>query len=213
MLQETPQECSFSCNMESASDAERITAVAGAQRGVFSKADLQVLLAERHPSAFTRRVRALVADGALHRFTRGFYVRDGFELATLSQRLAPDSYVSFGNALARHLIIGTQPSRQLLAAKPGRAHSYRGAGFEIVHLHIAPHLDFGHTTAAGVRWADAEKATLDTLYFHLRGRRYPFDVYSDLDHRRLDRKRLEDYLRRFRNPKFVVFARRVLELS
>ncbi len=193
-------------------DAKWVRELAGTQRGVFSKADLQVLMAERHPAAFTRRVAALERAGVLRRFSRGIYVSEGFDLATLSQRLAPDSYVSFGNALARNLVIGTQPKRQLLAAKPGRAHQYRGLGYEIVHVHIAAHLDFGHEIVDGVRWADAEKATLDAFYFHLRGRRYPFDVYSDIDAARLDRARLELYLERYRNPRFVAFARGLLGL-
>lgn len=199
--------------MNAVADAERIASVAAAQGGVFSKADLQVLLAERHPAAFTRRVRELVAAGVVRRFERGTYVRDGFDLPTLSQRLAPDSYVSFGTVLARHSVIGTRPDRQLIAARPGRAHVHRGLGFEIVHVHVAAHLDFGHVVEGGVRWADAEKATLDALYFHLRGRRYPFDVYSDLDLSQLDRAKLARYLARFRNPKFVAFARGVLDLS
>jgi len=41
----------------------------------------------------------------------------------------------------------------------------------------------------------------------------PFDVYSDVDTSRLDRVRLVDYLARYRNPKFIVFAKRVLELA
>ncbi|MCY3003050.1 MAG: hypothetical protein NTV21_14705 [Planctomycetota bacterium] len=213
MLQEKLQICSFSCDMNGMADTERVRGVAGAQRGVFSKADLQVLLAERHPAAFTRRVAALEEAGVLRRFSRGMYVTGEFDLATLSQRLAPGSYVSFGNALARHLVIGTRPERQLVAAKPGRAHEYSGLGFEIVHVQIAPHLDFGHAVVDGVRWADAEKATLDTLYFHLRGRRFPFDVFSDIDPARLDRARLEAYLERYRNPRFVAFARGVLGLA
>ena len=199
--------------MKARVDADRVTAVADAQQGSFTKADLQVLLDEPHASAFTRRVGALTEAGVLHRFVRGMYVREGFDLPTLSQRLAPDSYVSFGTVLARHLVIGVSPNRQLIAARPGRAHVYRGLGYEIVHVHIAPHLDFGHSVDGGVRWADAEKAVLDVLYFHLRGRRYPFDVYSDLDLSRLQRPKLESYLARFRNPKFVAFARGVLQLS
>jgi len=175
-------------------DAQRIAGVSAPQRGVFTKTDLQVLLAERHPAAFTRRIDALLGGGVLRRFSRGFYVHGDYDLPTLSQRLAPESYVSFGTALARALVIGPRPDRQLIAAKPGRAHVYRGLGVEIVHVHIAHHFDFGYAPVHGVRWADAEKATLDALYFHLRGRRYPFDVYSDLDLSRLDPLRLEDYL-------------------
>lgn len=218
MLQDPLQLHSFSSDMKSMApiaartDVEQIARHATAQRGVFSKADLQVLLGERHPAAFTRRVHALIANGTLRRFVRGFYVAREFDVPTLSQRLAPDCYVSFGTALARHLVIGTKPAHQLLAAKPGRAHTYRALDLEITHVQIAPHLDFGHFVEQGVRWADAEKAALDALYFHLRGRRYPFDIYSDLDVRQLDQARLEDYLARFRNPKFVAFARGVLRL-
>ena len=196
--------------MNKASDSRALTELARAQRGVFSKADLQTLLAERHPAAFTRRMRTLEADRTLRRFCRGWYVHEPFDLPTLSQRLAPESYVSFGTVLARELLIGTRPERQLLAAKVGRARSYRGLGYEIVHLHLAKHLDFGHTTVDGVRYADAEKAVLDVLYFHLRGRRYPFDIYSDIDFTRLDRRRFTSYLARYRNPKFVAFCQRVV---
>jgi hypothetical protein len=195
------------------SDAQHVEQVRLAQRGVFAKNDLQVLLAERHPAAFTRRINALVRDGVLRRFVRGIYVARDFDPPTLSQRLAADSYISFGSVLARHLVVGPRPERQILAAKPGRAHVYRSLDLEIVHMHIAPHLDFGHTVENGVRWADAEKATLDTLYFHLRGRRYPFDVFSDLDPSRLDATVLQRYLERYRNPKFVSFARSVLQLA
>jgi predicted transcriptional regulator of viral defense system len=213
MLQEKLQIGSFSCDMNVVAAAERVRELAQVQRGVFSTVDLRVLMAEPHPAAFTRRVRALEEAGVLRRFSRGMYVREDFDLATLSQRLAPDSYVSFGNALARRLVIGTRPERQMLAAKPGRAHSYRGLGYEVVHVQVAPHLDFGYSIEDGVRWADAEKATLDTLNFHLRGRRYPFDIYSDIDPTRLDRPRLEAYLERYRNPRFVAFARGVLALT
>jgi hypothetical protein len=197
--------------MKNALDARAVARVASAQRGVLSKADLQTLLADPHPAGFKRRIRALERQHVLRRFSRGFYVLDPFDLATLSQRLAPDSYVSFGTVLAQHLLIGTRPEHQLIAAKSGRARSYRGLGYEIVHLHIAPHLDFGHKATNGVQFADAEKAFLDVLYFHLRGRRYPFDVYSDVDCSRLDRRRLATYLARYRNPKFVAFVERVLD--
>lgn len=199
--------------MKTVTDSALIDRFAVTQRGVFTKADLQILLAERHPAAFTRRVTALLRSGTLKRFSRGIYVHEPFDAPTLSQRLAPDSYISFGTVLARHLVIGTKPEHQLLAAKPGRAHVYTGPELEIVHVQIAPHLDFGHTVEQGVRWADPEKAALDTLYFHLRGRRYPFDVYSDLDTSRLDARRIQKYLKRYENPKFVSFARGVLELA
>jgi hypothetical protein len=194
-------------------DARRIAALARAQRGVFSKADLQTILAEPHAKAFQRRTRTLEADGVLRRFCRGWYVAESFDLPTLSQRLAPRSYVSFGTVLARELLIGARPERQLTAAKVGRTRTYAALGVEIVHVHIAPHLDFGHRPTDGVEVADAEKAVLDVLYFHLRGRQYPFDIYSDIDFTRLNAKRVRDYLGRYRNPRFVAFATKLVELA
>ena len=121
--------------------------------------------------------------------------------------------MSFGTVLARELLVGTRPQRQLIAAKVGRMRIYAALGYEIVHVHIAPHLDFGHGPRDGVEFADAEKAVLDVLYFHLRGRRYPFDVYSDIDFTKLDARRLKRYLKRYRNPRFVAFAKGLLELA
>jgi hypothetical protein len=199
--------------MKSIQDPPLVTSLARCQRGVFSKADLQSALGEPHPAAFTRRIRSLMELGVLRRFVRGWYVTEGFDLPTLSQRLAPRSYVSFGNALARHLLVGTAPERQVMAAKVGPARSYRGAGVEVVHVAIAPHLDFGHETVDGVAWADPERAVLDVLSSHQRGRRFVFDVYSDIAYHKLDRHKLAEYLGRYRNPRFIAFVRGVLEGS
>jgi hypothetical protein len=191
-----------------------IRAVQTQQSGVFSSADLHNLLAERHPAAFARRVRALEREGLLERFMRGFYVVPGaFDLAVLSQRIAPDSYVSFGTVLAQALVVGTAPEREVWAAKMGRSREYRGAGSRIVHLGLDASLLFGYELRGGVRWALVEKALVDTLYFHLRGRRYPFDVYSDLNLDAIDKGRVLKLLRRYRNPKVVAFVRGVLDAT
>lgn len=193
-------------------DLAAVAQVLPHQRGVLAKADLQTLLAEPHPTAFVRRVQALERAGAIRRFVRGFYVGPEFDLPTLSQRLAPDSYVTGHTVLARELIVGPRADRQVIAAKVGRARTYRSLGYEVRHLSLAPHLHFGIRSIDGVRFADAEKATLDTLYFHLRGHRQPFDVHGDLALERLDRRRLRKYLRHYRNPKFVTFAGETLGL-
>ena len=199
--------------MKLTDDVGIVIRLAGQQRGVFSKADLQTTLSERHRGAFLRRVRALIAQGTLRRFCRGYYVAEPFDLLTLSQRIEPSSYISFGTVLAQKLLIGTSPVRQVTAAKVGRTRTYSAFGHQVEHLGIAAHLDFGHQMVDGIRMAEPEKAVLDVLYFHLRGRRYPFDIYSDIQFDKLDTRRLKRYLRRYRNPKFLVFARRVLHLA
>jgi hypothetical protein len=197
--------------MKTISDAKLIGRLDADQRGVLSKADLQTALGAAHPTALVRRVQRLESAGILRRFCRGWYVTQDFDLPTLSQCIAPDSYISFGIVLARELMIGTDATRQVTAVKHGRTRQYAALGCRIEHVRIAPHLCFGFSAVGGVRFADREKAVLDVLYFHLRGRRYPFDLFSDIDFSRLDRARLADYLTRYRNPKFVAFVAGVLD--
>ncbi len=196
--------------MNSAGDALVLQRLGPSQRGVYSKADLQTAFGERHPAAFARRINVLLDLGILRRFSRGWYVTDDFDLATLSQRLAPSSYVSFSTVLARHLIVGPDPKDRIVAVKTGRPRRYALGDFVIEHVSVTDALVFGYETTDGVRFADAEKAFIDTLYFHLRGRRYPFDIYSDMAVDKLDHARIHRYLGRYSNPKFIAFAVGVL---
>lgn len=196
--------------MNSIADARLVRDLEGPQRGVFSKGDLQTAIREQHPAAFVRRVDALLDNGVLRRFCRGWYVTESFDLATLSQRLAPGSVISFTTVLARHLVVGPSPGTSIVAVKTGRPRRYTDGEHLVEHVSITARLLFGFSTIDGVRYADPEKAFLDTLYFHLRGRRYPFDIYSDVAVDRLDHERIQEYLRRYRNPKFVTFVEGML---
>ncbi len=198
--------------MNVAGDQRLVERLAPLQRGVFSRSDLQSAFAELHNAALIRRIGSLEREGVLRRFSRGWYVTESFELPTLSQRIAPDSYVSFGTVLARNLIIGTVSARRVRAVKVGKARRYSRLGVEIEHFSAQPSAMFGFEVGGdGVRYADSEKAVLDVLYYHLRGIRYPFDIYSDLAVNKLDRVRWEAYLERYNNARFVSFARRILE--
>jgi len=199
--------------MKSVADSQLVHRLNAEQCGIYSKGDLQSAFGEPHPAGFVRRVNTLLDHGILRRFCRGWYVGEDFDLATLSQRLAPESYISFGTVLARDLIIGTSPDRQIVAVKLGRPRRYTCDGYVIEHVGTTEELLFGFSTVNGVRYANAEKAVLDALYFHLRGRLYPFDIYSDIALHKLDKERMVDYLGRYRNPKFVAFAARVLEIQ
>ncbi|MEN8151223.1 MAG: hypothetical protein ABFS86_15515 [Planctomycetota bacterium] len=199
--------------MKAIADSRLIAGLRKAQGGVFSTADLRSAFAEPHPAALGRRIRSLIQQEVLFRFTRGFYVTGEFDLPVLSQRIAPASCISFETVLARTLVIGPKPERRVVATKVGRPRRYSARGFAIEHVSLSPHLSFGCESVDGVRMADTEKAALDVLYFHLRGRRYAFDIYSDMNLDRLNRARLKEYLRHYANPRFRRFAERVLELT
>lgn len=198
--------------MKTMRDARVIENLAAQQRGVFSKHDLQTALAEKHPAAFVRRVRAMEREGVLCRFMRGWYVTGSFDLAVLSQRIAPRSYISFGSVLARELLVGTCPARQVMAVKVGHPCRYAALGYEIVHLGGDPRRQFGVEVVDGVRYANAEKAVIDVLYYHLHGQHYVFDIYSDVRLGTLKVRRLREYLHHYDNPKFIAFAEAYLGL-
>ena len=178
--------------------------------GVFSLSDLKNLFNEKTPLLLHRRVRALVILGVLARFKREFYVTEKFNLETLSQRLYPDSYISLGTVLARHLLIGSIPAKTIYAVKTGRNRIFSSTVGNLVYCGIAPHLMFAFAYENGIRYATAEKAFLDTLYFYQKGFRFSFNIFEDIDVSPLDMKKIRGLLKRYRNPKFVTFVKGVL---
>lgn len=185
-------------------------------RGVFSTYDLSNWLLSSGPLSFNRHLSPFLKAGILHRFCRGFYVTDHFDLEWLSQRLCPQSALSLGTLLAKNRVIGNIPQKTVYAVKIGKSRIYRSKFGNVVHLGysspaVGRRLWFGYNAwVNGVRSADSEKAFLDTLYFYQSGNKFSFNVYSDIAVEKLDPKKLEDYLKRYRNLKFVVFVKGVL---
>lgn len=178
-------------------------------RGVFGLSDLCNMLKTSNRSVLYRALKELEGAGILSRFCRGFYVARGFDPLVLSQRISPESYISFGNALAAQLLIGSVPRYRIRAAKPGPKRIYQNGQYCIEHLSLQQELIFGYEVVEGVRVALPEKAVLDTLYLYRRGVKFSFDIYSDIDYGRLDKSLVREYLKKYNNPVFVDFARRL----
>ncbi|WP_145194095.1 type IV toxin-antitoxin system AbiEi family antitoxin domain-containing protein [Planctomycetes bacterium Poly30] len=192
------------------SDSRLIQQLSPPQKGVFSLADLQSALSDPHRASMYRRLDRLEESGDLRRFTRGIYVAEDFDLATLSQRVSPGSTISFEYVLARSLVIGPKPRHGVSALREGRGATFEGCGVRLDYHHVGEKLRFGEVSGDGVRTTDPEKAILDVLYFHLRGRKALMDIYSDVNLQRLDHKKLDRYLSHYSNSKFVAFARDLL---
>ncbi len=188
-----------------------------AHRGVFSFNELKNLLMSRTALDAHRQIRSLLQAKVLTRFCRGFYVAQEFDLEWLSQRLCPGSAISMGTILAENLLIGSIPQKAVYAVKVGKSHIYKSPVGQVVQLGFTNRKDvgqlwFGYTNNKfGVCRADIEKAFLDTLYFYQLGRRFSFNVYSDIQVDRLNRKKLKTYLARYKNPKFRAFVKGVLD--
>ena len=183
---------------------------AEAMQGVFTVSDLRNLFASASEVELFRRIRRLQAHGVLRRFCKAVYVADKFDLEAVSCRINPESYISFGSVLSRHLLIGLVPTHTVTAVKVGRSRQYGNGMGTVIQLGIVPHLMFGIEFEGGVRRANKEKAYLDTLYFYQKGHRFSFDVLGDINIDGLDRERIEEYLKHYRNPRFVRFVENCL---
>lgn len=181
-------------------------------RGVFSTYDLSNLFLTSGALDFSRTLRPFLKAGVLQRFCRGYYVAENFDLEWLSQRLCPRSAISLGTVLAKARLIGSVPKKTVYAVKVGKTRIYRSDLGSIVHLGFSSDaLWFGYDAwVDGVRSADQEKAFLDTLYFYQLGHKFSFNVYSDIAVERLNRKKIESYLKKYNNPKFKIFVKGVL---
>jgi hypothetical protein len=183
---------------------------AASMDGVFSFSDLKNVFNEKTPLLLHRRVRALVSIGALTRFKRGVYCTENFNLEALSQRLYPDSCISLGTVLARRLLIGSVPAKTVYAVKTGRNRAFYSHLGNLVYCGIAPYLMFGYEYENGRRYATAEKAFLDTLYFYQKGHTFSFNIFEDINITDLNTAEIRLLLKKYKNPKFITFVKGVI---
>lgn len=179
--------------------------------GVFSSSDLANIIGGGSDLKNARAMRRLVRGGIVLRVRRGIYIVPGCDPWVLASRLAPRSYVTMESVLVKEGLIGTVPSGVVSAAQAARPRIFEAARVRIIIHSISKELLFGiERLPSGVRAADPEKAFLDLLYFYQKGARFPIDPLRDVRTEPLNRKRLQGYLKRYRNPNFVAFARGVI---
>ncbi len=194
-----------------ASFLERLRQQHAATGGVYSSADLAVLLQRPHPARLTEAVGSLLRDGVLARLRRGLYVDrvHGYRPEAAGQRLLPPSCLSCESALDRHgltatgILDYTYITPRLIPARSQAVRLFDGRRF--VYRHVAGHLFFGSAFHDGVKIADPEKATLDFLYFTYKGQRSVL-APEDVDFRLLDARRYRGYLAAYRQPGFASYA-------
>ena len=179
--------------------------------GVFTLSNIAALTMEAHKNELYRRIKRLEEEGTLRRFAREIYISSNYSKAVLSQKLRENSYVSFGNVLADNLMIGAIPALQIDAVALGRSKSFSKHGFTVRYFGISQVLFFGFDVHDGIKVATPEKALLDTLYFHQHGARFFFDIFSDVNVSKLNRRTIDKYLKKYKNPKFKAFAKDYLD--
>ncbi len=193
----------------------RLQGVNVASGGVYSTADLAVLLERPHPVQVSKTVRRLVADGTLLRIRRGLYADglNGYRPELVGQRWLTPSYLSTETALDRHglcetgVLAFTYVTTRLIPAR--KQATRRLQQHQFVYRHLARHLFFGYEAREGVLLAQPEKAALDLLYFLYKGQRSVLSP-ADVAFARLNRSLYEKHLRAFRQAGFRRMALRWL---
>lgn len=178
--------------------------------GVFTLADLSSLFNIPEGQTLWLALKRFEHIGMLSRYCRGIYVAKNFEPQILASKVRADSYISMGNALAYHRLIGTESPFKVSSVVPSKAKEYFGV-VDLSYSRISAHLYFGFFPIEnGVKMADAEKAVLDTLYFYFHKKKFSFNPFQDIHYSELSDEKLTLYLEKYRNPKFVAFARKII---
>jgi predicted transcriptional regulator of viral defense system len=181
---------------------------AGELDGVFTIADLKVILSDNSIASLYRKVSSFVEAGMLVKVKRGIYAVPDADLCTISSRIAPASYISTGTVLARKALIGSVPRKKVQAVKVGRPRTYKCEIGIIEHLSITPNLYFGFVPVNGILVANPEKAFLDVCYFRYMGRKFSFDPESDVNIESLNMNLICSYLGKY-DKRFVSFFNRI----
>ncbi len=181
--------------------------------GVFSSVDLETLLNEPNHNQFYRRVKALESEGTIRRFIRGFYTTESFNPEVLTQKIAPQSYISCTTTLSKELIIGIRPQGLIEAVGTRRTRVHIREDLTLKIYAVKETIQTGIFVENGVSKATPERAFLDCLYLYQHGNTFLFDIYSDINTSMLRREKVLEYLEHFKNPKFRKFAMEVFDAA
>jgi predicted transcriptional regulator of viral defense system len=182
--------------------------LAAQQSYVFDECDLQVMLGTELNQTFYRAFAQLKRLGLIDRFCRGIYIAKGFKLIDVNMVIDNNSYLSFEYVLAKNGLVGTYSDLNLRSVIcEGRTRSYSYQDYTLEQYKLSENLFFGFENIDGYNVATSEKAYLDCLYFYTKGTRFAFDIFSDVDLSLLDYTKIEEYLRHYKNPKFVNFVK------
>jgi predicted transcriptional regulator of viral defense system len=162
------------------------------ERAVYSIQQLSNLISKPKSIAKVYASR-LVKKGLAKRLTRGkiSFVEDDYVIAT---QLIEPSYVSLSSALLFHGLIQQVPAA-VQSVTPTNSRKYEKLG--LVYHKIAAALFFGYLRykkgSSYVFIAEPEKALLDLVYFTPPRKEMISEIIG-----KLDKKKLEDYVGRFR---------------
>lgn len=188
-------------------NAQKLLEFAPKIGGVFSLSELSSLFDISSQQMLWIKIKQFEEAGLLKRYSRGIYITQNFDPMILSAKVRTDSYISFGSALAYYKLIGTESPFLISCIVTSKASEYKGE-VNLSYAKISKNLFFGTAILNnGVRMANAEKAVLDTLYFHQHKKIFYFNIFQDINFSALSKETMDSYLERYANPKFKAFVK------
>lgn len=180
-------------------------------KGVFFREDLANLFVTPQAITLSKRIEVLIENGFLNRAIRGVYYTPNTTLLNLAQRIFPDGYISLESALSINGLIGARSINRVdIITTHARPKSFL-TGLGTIHMKIIDSAYFsGFTQQEGLNIACAEKAIIDTCYFHFHKTKYNFSLSTDLNIIGLDIKLISQILSKYKNQKFVSFTKGLL---
>jgi predicted transcriptional regulator of viral defense system len=154
------------------------------------------------PKAVSKALLRYEGRGLIERVTHKVYINklaSDFSSQDLVNVLRPHSYVSLESAL-RFWGLSTQSTAVLTCVTTGKPYYFKGKSFAVKYRSITEGLYWGfvqkRTRYGSYKIAEPEKALLDFVYLSLQAG-YKNPSIDELDFSRLDRKKLNKYLRKY----------------
>jgi len=182
--------------------------------GVFTFADLWNLIGLQSSDRTAKVVSRLVREQILFKIRRNLYATQNADLWTLASRLKKNAAISMDSVLAKNALIGTVPARLVSCITTGTGETVDTPLGRLRYFRVKKNLYFGtQKLANGVVITDSEKAYLDLLYYYNRGASFVIDPLKDVDLWKLDKTKLNRYLKCYANPIFRKFVKGLTHAS
>lgn len=190
---------------------EKILKFATPLGGVFSLGDLCQLMGKQSRLFQQRSIAKLISSKIILRWKRGIFSTQNFDPWLLAQCLNSKGYISLDSVLSKNGLTGTVSKQAVSLVVPLGKKSVTKNNFVFSFYKASPSLFFGFDrNELGIAIADNEKAYLDLLYFYMRGYRFTIDPFIDVNLSKLNKEKYFLYLKKYKNPKFVKFAERMI---
>lgn len=176
-------------------DIDLVKKMTDFSKSYFSVADLEKITGLKKISLYVTLNR-LVKNGVLQRLKKNIYSL--FTKVVDYEKIAGEiyfpSYLSFETALSKYSILSQIPFTETFAT-PRLTKKTEINGIAIEYSHLPKGLFFGYILQNSKYIAEPEKALLDQLYMVSRGKR-SINI-EELDLKEIDRKKLDEYAKRF----------------